>query len=285
MNVTKTQMLLFRSDNCSNPMADTPWSFGATLESDLVKCKPDEKLRVTLKMLTARALWEWIPLGGTFSLGILSDKGATLLNITVPHGNPTFEALAKDITLGAALPGFLCQFHAAQNKLSFSYQGGLSIAADFSASKHLQPLFGFSPGGIIISNGDTLTSDFPLNDTPFDSIKVHLSGVNPESGCQNGMNTAPGSIVQSCDVLAAFQVDSEPYGLLKYSNDNDMFSMIITDKAVRSLRFEYTDWNGTPLYQLTQNCLYLQFDTIKQASTLDDLLGRMAMSATGYQAS
>lgn len=277
-SVVHTQTLLISSANPSNPSSDTPWSFGVTLSPDLVRCnaRRGQRLRLTLKRLCARALWQWVPRPISFSVTLREPGGYTFHDVSLPAGNPCFDAVAKSIAaqVKPALGSFSCKHDCATMKLVFAYAPPANALLDLSIpyvqiafpDALSQQLLGFgtSSGGVVAySDGMTLTSKQPLSDLPFATVKVHVRGVNPAAYGQSGTNLVAGALVEPCSVLAAFHVDADPFALLDYRNVDRAFAMIVTDETIRSLRFEFTDWQDQPLTQLTDHFMYLEVETVQ----------------------
>ncbi len=276
MTTLRSQTLLIGSANPANPTAETPWSFSVSLSPDLVRCRRGERLRLTLKRLCARALWQWVPRSISFGVTVREPGRYTFRTVTLPPGNPCFEAVAKAITAQTCVAGFKCAHDCATLKLTFAYTPPANATLDLSVP-YVQLLFadplaaqllGFGtlpPETVVYSDGLSMTSREPLSDLPFDTVKVHVSGVNPAAYGASGTNLTPGALVEPTTVLAAFHVAADPFKLLDYRNVDDAFAMDITDDTVRALRFEFTDRADRPLTQLTHHYMYLQVDTLRGA--------------------
>lgn len=281
MNV-KSQTLLISSRNSANSTSDTPYDYGIVLAPGLVRCRPEQKLRMSLKRMSCRANWQWVPQNCSFTVTLLQSDGYVPHNVVLAAGNPSFRDLASGITKQVGVSGFSCTYDKAASHLVFFYisTSNLSqpfIQLDFTAFPNVQQLLGFGEGSgvIVYSDGATLRSREPLNDTPFNSVKVHVSGVTPESHSANATNLGANEFVQECNILAAFAVDSSAFGLMDYRNVDQSFTMTLTDKAIRSLRFHFTDWSDRPLTQLTDHHLYLQIDTLAPQMTLQAFMARL----------
>lgn len=262
-----SQTLLLNSAFCANPTSDTPWDWSVVLAPELIKCRPNEKLRITLKRLECRALWLWIP--RPFHFYVLVNKQLPFVRVDVPAGNPTFRDVAQLITTAVASPDFQCTFLPAVRKYRFAVNAVVprepTVQLDFTEDPAAATALGFVHTSIIYSGAGerSIDSEVPLNDTPFDAVKVHVSGVLPEKASQNGSNTAVAEQCEPTDLLAAFQVDSSAFDLLEYRNTDDTFAMTITDKTIRTLHFRMTDWYDRPLTQFAPHYLYLQVDTLR----------------------
>ncbi len=280
----KSQTLLISSSNCSNPITDMPWDYGITFAPDLVSCRPNEKLRLTLKRVCARATWTWVPYNCKFTVTLLEAGGYTFHDVFLPAGNPTFKDLAASITKQVNVPGFSCTINKATLLLVFTYYSTSNLAQpfvqlDFTEFPIVQKLLGFGDGNgnIVYSSGATLQSDEVLSDTPFDSIKIHVQGINAES--QHATNIGQNDFMQGTDLIAAITVDSSAFSLLDWRNVDDSFSMTITDKTIRSLRFQLTDWQNLPLTQMSHHFLYIVIETIREEPSLVDIMQRLFVAA------
>lgn len=266
--IATSQTVLIDSAFCASPSTDTPWDYSVVLAPDLVRCKPNEKLRITLKRLECRAMWLWIPRDMYFYITL--NKELPGYRVKIPGGNPTFRAVAEAIKAQVPDKAFNCTFSPSRRGLTFVYRPMAPLEPcmqlEFTEDPELGPLLGFSPDASVVfteAGERRIDSEFPLSDTPFDAVKVHVTGVTPEPQSYNAANSAPGTQCEATDILAAFQVDCEAFEILEYRNIDDTFAMTIGDKAIRTLHFRLTDWHDRPLTNFTDHYIYLQIDTLR----------------------
>lgn len=263
-----SQTIFINSANSARPGLDTPYRFSIDFEPDQIKCNPDERMVLSLKRMAALATWSWIPRDCTFTVG--NDSTPFTSSVTLTMGNPSFDELVKSINdqLGKSI-GVVCSFVEATNHVAFTAASG-EVVLDFTEDPLAAALLGFGTE-LTPLPAPVLESALPMKDSPFDTIKVHVRGVNTSAASENVSNLT-GQQMTTTSCIGAFIVNAEPWSWLDFVNDGPtVFNMSLEDRVIRTMHFEITDFDDVPLYALSQNYIILQIDKEPRVSDVERL--------------
>lgn len=247
---------VFLSSRHGSHNTDVPSQWTADIEPDLIQCKQDEYMTITLERFSTIASWDYIPPGSSFKIS--DDSGASARTIALPQGNPRLQKVADDIQRQLTGTKHTCSYDSASSR--FQFTSAFDICLEFP-SIDVARLLGFTK--LVQGPQLSICSETSVTPLPIETICVHLLGIRPAPGAHACTNVQ-GRLVCPTTVLGVIPVNCSPYTLLDWMNGTDSFQLTVADKFVNSLTFHMTDWNGKPLSCLGPQYLTLRIDTYEK---------------------
>ncbi len=266
-----SRVLLIDSSKC--PASDGTCDFGVNMQSDCIACAEDEVLTLTLTHFSVYYSWPWVPKNTSLTVELNEIPHV----VQLPSGHPTLADLALSITSSvndksAAAQStsqlFRCTFNKAGNTLVFTKASTL-IDVTFP-DQATATLLGFAQ---TTTTGLGTVESGIVKPLPLDSIRLHITGVNPD-GLGHNMTNMAGKLMQFTNCLGEVLVDARPYTWLTGNG----FFMALADRSLGQLRFWLSDGHDNPLHDLPHCKLQLRIDKHKRVDEALAPLSDVALS-------
>lgn len=245
--LVKQQFIFVQSQNRSH---GSTCDFTVDIPNGLVSCEDDELMAITL--LNFNFFHDFYIVNSdndTFSITKMSNGFKK--TITLPNGNYPYSTLFK--TINTLYGANVCTWDMVKNKLIFTFEEPHTLSFDNASHQ----ILGFVNAD---HTGTRLEGDYVLNHgASISNICIQLGEVQPYR-CYNldNMYTKEANV---SSLLLAIPVDSVPFGLFSYSNNNSEFKLYVHDKRIQQLHFTMTDFNGNKLTMLPEFTMSLKVET------------------------
>lgn len=245
--LVKQQFIFVQSQNRSH---GSTCDFTVDIPNGFVACEDDELMAITL--LNFNFFHDFYIVNddnNTFSITKLSNGFKK--TITLPNGNYPYSTLYK--TINTLYGANVCTWDMVKNKLIFTFEEPHKLSFDNASHQ----ILGFVNAD---HTGTRLEGDYVLNHgASISNICIQLGEVQPYR-CYNlsNMYTKEANV---SSLLLAIPVDSVPFGLFSYSNNNSEFKLFVHDKRIQQLHFTMTDFNGNKLTMLPEFTMSLKVET------------------------
>ena len=233
--------------------AGSACDYSVVLPVGACRCKDDEVLSVTLQSFSAVRSWASMP-----ATNVVFTVGASTSTISLEAGNPSNAQLA--IALSTNTLGVSCRWDSVNNSLVFSSAAAFSFTCDPAVGVALGFPLGSSGAAATKVQGQTMQS------LQIDNVCVHLKDVMPWDAVSNYRTVQGFGTLQPTTMLCCFAAEGSPYTHIRFSNNNDDFSLAIDDRELNVIHLQLTDVFGQPLTQLGEHVLVLRVCTLKQKS-------------------
>lgn len=240
--------------NCSNAIKNNTtflsnvfFSFQGLISSQNTK-------RAAISVLNAQLPYSFYIINVYNNVLRMSVNGGAQFSLTLTRGNYNSTTLATEIVAQLALAGITSisiALNTTTGSLSFTTTG-TSIEFWYSGSTILRVL-GFDPSTNYVSVAKVLTAPYPLN--LLNTLKIRIASYALSTA------TLDSSTKGSLNILAAFPVNAEGYGLNLYENTtaykteiqvNDLngFDIQILDDDNNLINFNNVYWTITMLLEI-----------------------------------
>lgn len=219
--------------NSKNRHSGDPWDFDIVIDPGLIQANKNEEIRLSLVQLSMPLTFNQVnPVNNNIIFTNKTTNSTT--SITIPDGNWNVYDLAAYIRNTYHEISSLT-FSRHTNHFIFTFSQPHQIS--FNDETNL--LFGFE--NTLTQIGTTIESDLPSKPTSIDDIIMCVYGVTNLS--HNLDNVVTPTITPS-PMLGMIPIDDIPFGNLRYINDNGEYSIRISEKAIKRLRFVMTNTEG-----------------------------------------
>lgn len=252
MEIVKTQHLFLDS---AKRDAGTPQSWSVAIPAGMLKCRPDQHLRVQLCGFSY--LYDFNAINGTNNIFFVTDTAAnTQTAIYMDYGCPTLQQLGKQLVTKFAEIGItaVIRFHQYNNSFEFSFDREIQLT--FSGTSY--NVLGFNEGEEPI--GFFINSTHEINLQPVTDLCVKLDGVSPVHNLN--IDNLRGEVRSSSLLLCLYTGNIEPYTYIDHRSKDDEFTIDLVDTELLELRFAVTDMEDKPI-PIADHKITLRVDTVQ----------------------
>ena len=213
-----------------------PHDFDIVIDTGLITCKDDEQIRLSLVKLSMPLTINQI---NTLNNDIVFTNKITnqVTSVVIPVGNWNVYDLAlyvKNAYSGIASLTF--------NKSTNHYTFTFSQSHQISFTDNSNVVFGFTSGLSTIAT--TIESDAPSQPNSINDMLLSVYGVSPVS---HNLDNLGSKQMRLSRIIGMMSIEDIPFGVLRYENISGEFSVAVSERDIKKLRFVMTDINGNVL--------------------------------------
>lgn len=219
-----------------NRHSGNPYDFDIVVDTGLITCKDDEQIRLSLVKLSMPLTLNQVNTNNniiTFTNKITNQ----VTTVTIPVGNWNVYDLGAYVK-SAYNPVLTSTFNKSTNHFIFTFSQSHQIS--FTNTSNV--LFGFT--SMTTSIGTTIESDAPAQPNSINDMILSVYGVSPVS---HNLDNLGSKQMRLSRTIGMMSIEDIPFGVLRYENINGEFTMAISERDIKKLRFVMTDINGSPL--------------------------------------
>ena len=219
-----------------NRHSGDPYDFDIVVDTGLITCKDDEQIRLSLvKLSMSLTLNQVNTLNNTITFTNKITNQVT--NVTIPVGN--YNVYDLGVYVKSAYSGIVSlTFNKSTNHYIFTFSQSHQIT--FTNTSNV--LFGFTSATSTI--GITIESNAPAQPNSINDMILSVYGVSPVT---HNLDNLGSKQMRLSRTIGMMSIEDIPFGVLRYENINGEFTMAVSERDVKKLRFLMTDINGNPL--------------------------------------
>lgn len=213
-----------------------PHDFDIVIDTGLITCKDDEQIRLSLVKLSMPLTIYQI---NTLNNDIVFTNKITnqVTNVVIPVGNWNVYDLA--LYVKNAYSGIVSlTFNKSTNHYIFTFSQSHQIT--FTDNSNV--VFGFT--STMSPIGTTVESDKPCQPNSINDMILSIYGVSPVSHNLDNLATKEMRLSRTIGMMS---IEDIPFGVLRYENISGEFSVAVSERDIKKLRFVMTDINGNTL--------------------------------------
>lgn len=253
MKLKATQYLHINSANRDS--SESPYNFSVKLKNGDLQCSQNQLFKISVQSFDL--YHTWLSVNNKTNSILLYDWDTSLFTyITIPEGNYTNKNLAS--TLTTLYRNWSVEWLAQLNKFKFTFTSPHNIQSNIGYETHR--VLGFSQGFSYVQI-TSIISTKALRPTLSDRINLHIENISPyQKG--NLDNSGGYKEAKSTNCLLSIVNNFSPFDIIHFENDNDLYSMLISEKSIEKLVITLRDQDESLLSFIEQDYnVVLKFET------------------------
>lgn len=272
MDVVKTQYIYVNTANRVNSN-NTAYKYTLSIPGGIFMCdNPRQRFRVTIENFNMVSSWYFVnQTNNTFTVVQSSlasiDDIISEIDFTIPDGNYTFKGLAATIQqlIQNSYSGVLVSWDNKTNKLVFTFP---TTSKWFISFDRLENPAKF-PMGLIDDNiysniNGVITSQVPLSSTLSKNIMLYCDNLSPMKDSLS-VQTKNSELCEPTNALLSIVNNFSPFDIIKFENNNNLYSLHVCEKTLENLTFSIKDENGNLLRYVSDWNASIRIDTLQDA--------------------
>ena len=212
------------------------YDFDIVIDTGLITCKEDEQIRLSLVKLSMPLTLNQVNTNNNI-ITFTNKISNQVTNVTIPVGNYNVYDLGAYVK--SAYAGIIsATFNKSTNHFIFTFSQSHQIS--FTNSSNV--LFGFT--AMTSTIGTTIESNAPSQPNSINDMILSVYGVSPVT---HNLDNLGSKQMRLSRTIGMMSIEDIPFGVLRYENINGEFTMAVSERDVKKLRFLMTDINGNPL--------------------------------------